>query len=153
MRSSASISLSIIACLFVAPAFASAACSVDTPPLTVARPGVWLGTCAGGQADGLGVIRLGAREPYSFFAGRVHGGKLVRGVGMEDGMFFKAYGFKPDGDLIEPDSLQPGQSDVVIATAVAGAKATARWFATRGNAASSSYYRKLAVHIVNMQPE
>ncbi|MBZ6382561.1 hypothetical protein [Sphingomonas sanguinis] len=55
------------------PPAAQNSCRVTIPADLSQRPARWLGPCAQGMAEGLGVLRLGTGEPYQFFLGRMAG--------------------------------------------------------------------------------
>ncbi len=114
----------------------------------------WMGSCTGGRAEGIGVLRAGAVAPFGFFAGRMRAGRPGAGVIiLANGMFEVAAAFDSDGHPVPTDSLHPEQQDEVFALAARAARATADRFARAGNRASANYYRGLARRIANGQSE
>ncbi len=126
-------------------AAASAPCRVTIPADLTQRPARWLGPCAKGAAEGLGVLRLGTGEPYQFFLGRMADGRPVRGVLKVNGsQVIPAYRFDAEGRGMNPVGNRPEQLTQVFGTGSAGASAAAARFAAAGNMGSAAYYRKLA---------
>lgn len=128
---------------------------VAAPPAELAqRPARWLGACAAGRAQGPGVLRLGAREPYAFFLGRMADGKPVRGLVMDaSGSYEAARAFDLANKAILADADHLREQDDAWALAAQGARNTAQRFSTVGNPASAAYYRRLAFKVTHDRPE
>jgi hypothetical protein len=118
------------------------------------QPWRWLGECPNGRAEGLGVLRMGTAESgYTFFYGRMHGGRPVAGYLQRDLWVRLAYGFTPAGLPIEPDVRNNmDQRHAVFVLGSRAAMATSRWFAARGNRASARWYRERARDILDVEP-
>ncbi len=124
---------------------ASAPCRVTIPADLTQRPARWLGPCAKGAAEGLGVLSLGTAEPYQFFLGRMANGRPIQGVLKVNGsQVIPAYRFDAEGRGVNPDGNHPEQPTQVSRTGSAGASAVAARFAAAGNMGSAAYYHKLA---------
>ena len=133
---------------------AAPACAAAVPAEFALRPARWLGGCALGKADGLGVMRFGAAAPFAFFAGRMRAGRPVTGMLINpDGLFRPARGFDARLGAIDTDGNRPAEQDAVFRLASRAAEATARRFAATGNPGSAGFYHAMAERIGNGQPE
>lgn len=137
------------------PAMAAAepACATASPA-GLSGPARWLGPCAAGHAEGLGVLRTGSAAPFGFFAGHMTAGRPGAGLIVRpDGLFEVASGFDAAGRPLPTDSLHPERQDAVFKLAAAAARATADRLGRAGNRSSADYYRRLARRITAGQPE
>lgn len=124
---------------------ATTACRAAAPADLANRPLRWMGPCVAGKADGPGVLRLGAAEPFQFFMGTMKAGRPVRGVlKVNASQLVAAYSFDQRLEAIVPDGNRPAELDETFRTCSAGAAAAARRFAAAGNKASAAYYRRMA---------
>ncbi len=135
------------------PAVAAPSCVVGTIA-DLPGPARWLGPCADGRAEGLGVLRTGPAAPFGFFAGRMAGGRAGAGLIVRpDGLFEVAVGFDATGQPLPTDSLHPERQDAVFKLAATAARTTADRFARAGNRGSADFYRHLSQQITAGQPE
>jgi hypothetical protein len=118
-----------------------------------AAPSQWLGGCASGQAEGLGVLRSGTAEPYKFFAGEAKGGHPVRGLLITADGWFAAASFDAGGTRRDITSGDPNAYHALYVLAARAATATAQRFAAAGNRGSAGYYQRLAKKITEGEPE
>ena len=127
-------------------------CRAAVPTYLTARPTRWLGECRAGQAEGLGVLRAGAAEPYQFFFGLMRGGKPLRGLlrGPDEG-WEEAASFDVRGHNVSTSN--PVAFDSLYKLATAASRATAQRFAAAGNRGSAVYYQRLANKIRDGEPE
>ena len=129
-------------------------CRAQTPAEITTTAARWLGDCPNGIADGLGVMRSGAGEPYEFFAGRMRAGRLVDGVlVLKSGLMMVAVRFDANRRVVVSDGLRPSEDEAVFRTATAGAEAVAKRMASAGNKGSAAYYTALAKRIREAPPE
>ena len=130
-----------------APAAAATRTCAATPPAELtARPMTWLGPCAGGRAEQLGVLRLGAAAPHQFSLGRMRAGKPVQGVLILNASQVKdAVRFDGGMNAVYSDPNRQGEIESVFRVASSAAAATARRFKGSGNAGSARFYRDMAV--------
>lgn len=103
----------------------------------------WSGVCAGGQAQGRGVLRAlrGARVVQAFY-GRYEAGRPVLGAVEVEGGGFRAGRFGADGQVVAD-----GERNTAIQAfdeAAAAARAMASALRRSGNAASARYYEAKA---------
>ena len=131
----------------------TAGCRFAAPTELDARPSAWLGECRNGAADGLGVIRAGTREPYSFFAGRMAHGRPANGLLLLQTGMMAAIRFDASGRVVSSDGLHPQQDEHIFAQAQNAARAVSARFAKAGNPRSATYYKQLARRILVSQPE
>ncbi|RZL81870.1 MAG: hypothetical protein EOP66_05530 [Sphingomonas sp.] len=120
-------------------------CRVQVPADLDSGNAVWLGACARGRAQALGVLRVGARAPYQFFLGRVEAGRPVTGVLVLDrSQLMDAVRFDSALRAVHTDGLKPGEIEGVFRIASAGAQAAAQRFLASGNRSSAAFYAKMA---------
>ena len=132
---------------------AGPACQAVAPADLTSHPTRWLGDCPGGRADGLGVLRAGAAEPYQFFAGAMHAGQPVRGILVTRDAFQVVGRFDLQGRDLSPRSWEPTAHHAVFVLGARASQATARRFELSRNAGSAAYYRRLALRIQRGEPE
>lgn len=125
------------------------ACRAAAPAITTATPSRWLGTCTRGLAEGVGVLRIGSREPFQFFFGEMRGGRPVRGLIRAANGWYPAAAFDARFVAVNPRSWTPEQGHGLYVLAVRAARTTARRFATAGNRTSATYYERLAQEIAD----
>ncbi len=129
------------------------ACRASTPPQLAGQPARWLGPCASGAADGLGVMRVGTAQPYRFFLGEMKAGRPVRGLLKVDG------GWQTLGHAIPPSKPEDGidpvarDNDAMFELGARAAQATAKRFSAQGNRQSAAYYERLAREVTDGMPE
>jgi hypothetical protein len=130
-----------------APTTAAASACAATPPAELtARPAMWLGPCAGGRAEQLGVLRLGRTAPHQFFLGRMRAGKPVQGVLVLNASQLKdAVRFDARMNAVNSDPNRQGEIESVFRVASSAAAATARRFEVLRNPGSARFYRDMAV--------
>lgn len=131
----------------------SHACRLVAPVALTAEPARWLGECANGDAEGLGVIRAGSAEPYQFFLGEMHAGAPVRGMLKEADGWEMAAQFDSAAGVVSPRSWEPEAAHATYLLAARAARATAARFSSVGNPGSSAYYERLAQDILDGEPE
>lgn len=114
----------------------------------------WLGTCTAGKAAGVGVLRVGARAPFSLFFGRVAAGRPQTGLIMlASGNMMQIRGVTDTGAVMAADGEHLAEQDRAWADAVAGARLVARRFTAAGNKGSAAYYARWAHRIETQRPE
>jgi hypothetical protein len=129
------------------------ACRAAAPAALTARPAHWLGGCADGAAEGLGVLRVGMAEPYQFFLGEMHAGMPVRGMLKEADGWEMAAHFDAAQAIVSPRSWDPKDSHAMYLLAARAARTTANRFASSGNHGSAAYYARLAMEVTDGEPE
>ena len=132
----------------------SGSCVATAPTEIAGGTARWLGSCPAGRAEGLGVLRVGAREPFGFLVGRMKAGRPVSGLIFKpSGNYMEAVAFDGRGRAILADGEHVQQEDALWATAARAARNVAERFADDGNRNSASYYRRLAYRIEHDRPE
>lgn len=132
---------------------AEPACQAIAPADLTSHPTRWLGDCPAGRANGLGVLRAGAAEPYQFFAGAMRAGQPVRGILVTRDAFQVVGRFDLQGRDLSPRSWEPEAHHAVFVLGARASQATASRFKTSGNAGSAAYYRRLSLRIQKGEPE
>jgi hypothetical protein len=129
-------------------------CRAVVPTTLTAQPVRWLGDCPSGAAEGFGVMRAGAAEPYQFFLGEMHLGLPVRGllIGPDEDWEI-ATDFDASHAPTSPRSMEGQDTHALFELSERAARTTARRFAAAGNQGSAVYYEKLAQKIVDGEPE
>lgn len=129
-------------------------CSAIAPADISVRPVLWLGSCVGGRAEGLGVLRMGKRPPFAFLVGRMKAGRPASGLLFDvDKSYWTARGFDAKGHVLIADGNYLKEQDQAWADAVLAARSVGDRFAKAGNAGSAAYYRRFASEIENGRPE
>ncbi|WP_206127224.1 hypothetical protein [Burkholderia sp. Ac-20379] len=145
-----SLAMSVVA----APSFAGegdgVGCRAAKPADFDAGSSRWQGPCPGGLADGLGVMRIGAAEPYLFFLGEMKAGRPVRGLLKMSGGWMTATRF--DSSLKAQSDSDGRDTDAIFQLGEHAAHATAKRFKDAGNARSAAYYERLAKMVVDSAP-
>ncbi|MGW8191778.1 hypothetical protein [uncultured Sphingomonas sp.] len=130
------------------------ACTATAPADIRVRPALWLGACVAGKAEGLGILRMGQRQPFAFLVGRMKSGRPASGLLFDtDKSYWTARGFDANGKVLIADGNYPKEQDQAWADAVLAARQVGDRFAKAGNAASAAYYRRFASEIENGRPE
>ena len=129
-------------------------CRASVPARFSGQPSQWLGACVAGKAQGLGVLRIGARQPFAFLVGRMKEGRPASGLVFNtDKSYAAARGFDAHGRILVADGYHLKKQDAVWADAVRAARSVGDRFAKAGNAGSAAYYRRFASEIENGRPE
>ncbi len=129
-------------CRFVVPA--------DIAPTTHPGNAEWLGSCAAGLAEGVGVLRVAQPDGrVALFYGQLRQGIPTKGIfGDSDGHFTNpVHSFSPrTGHSIDDNSTaNPAGQDVHLwSLAASAALAAAKHYDALGNKASADFYRSRA---------
>ena len=116
-------------------------CGFRQPPEWQPYTANWTGSCIGGTADGLGVLRVyNQSQAIAAFYGRMLGGRMVVGV-IDTANGYLAGRFN-DSSLVKSDNRETFIAAFRDASAAANAASEA--FQSQGNAASAKYYRDKA---------
>lgn len=132
----------------------TARCATVVPAEIRGGPSNWLGECANGKAAGVGVLRVGARAPFSFFFGRMIAGMPRTGLVMlGSGNIMPTRGLSATGTVLPIGGDNAQEQDRAWADAAAGARLAARRYAAAGNKGSASYYTGWARKIETQRQE
>ena len=142
------------------PAFAGPAeCSFVVPADFHPGAAEWIGPCAGGHAEGVGVLRVAQADGKAeLFYGEFHAGLPRRGMfGDSEGNFSNpTHSFSPrTGHSIDDNATAnpAGQDAKLWALAAAAARGAAVHFESTGNRGSAGFYRARAKALAAGPPE
>ena len=122
-------------------ALPKSACDFSAPAGWNQKTTQWGGTCRGGRAEGLGVLKeYDEKKVKRFFFGRLKNGDIEFGVIDQDEGFMA--GSFANGDLIPSDDRQTFIS--AFAEAEKAASQVATRFSQAGNKASARFYEQKA---------
>lgn len=130
-----------------------AACRAASPAEFSGQAARWLGPCPGGAADGAGVMRVGAAEPYQFFLGDMKAGRPVRGLMLTRTGEERVERFDASLNNASSNSMEGSTTDSLFDLAAKAAHATVQRFAAAGNRTSAAYYERLAKQVLDGRPE